>query len=56
MRTRRSGQTLVEYMLVTSVLVLGVYIAFASLVADGGQSSVSQSFKNAREVVQQPYP
>ncbi len=56
MRSRRGGQTIVEYMLTVSVLVVGVYIAFASLIANPGQSSVSESFKNARLVVQEPYP
>ena len=48
---RRRSQTLVEYMLGISVIVIGVALGFTYL-AD----STRDSFKNARENIQEPYP
>ncbi len=47
----RRGQSLVEYMLVLSVLGIVLAAGF-KLLGD----STSASFENAREVVQTPYP
>lgn len=49
-RSRR-GQSMVEYMLVVSVLGIVLASGF-KLLGD----STSASFENAREVVQTPYP
>ena len=50
-RFSRRGQTIIEYMLVISVL--GIVLAGGfKLLGD----STSDSFQNAREVVQSPYP
>ncbi len=50
-RSSRHGQTIIEYMLVISVLGIVLAAGF-KLLGD----STSASFQNAREVVQSPYP
>ncbi len=45
------GQTLVEYMLGVSVIVIAIAVGFIAL-----SDSTKESFKNARETVQAPYP
>lgn len=54
MKLRRrapKGQTLVEYMLGVSVIVIAIAVGFIAL-----SDSTKESFKNARETVQAPYP
>jgi len=50
-RSTRQGQSLVEYMLGVSVIVIAIAIGFIAL-----SDSTKESFKNARETVQQAYP
>jgi len=50
-RRQRRNQSLVEYMLGVSVIVIAIAIGFIAL-----SDSTKESFKNARETVQQAYP
>ncbi|MED5371088.1 MAG: hypothetical protein VX899_08755 [Myxococcota bacterium] len=50
-RRLRSGQSVVEYVLGISVVVVGLAAAFLVLT-----DSVSLTFKNASDVVVRPYP
>ena len=51
LKSARRSQTLVEYMLGVSVIVIAVAVGFIAL-----SDSTKESFKNARETVQQAYP
>ena len=50
-KTNRQGQSVVEYMLAISVLVIA-FAAGMALLAE----STQKTFENARETVQQPWP
>lgn len=50
-RRRRGGQSVVEYLLGISVIVVGLATGFLILT-----DSVSMTFKNASDVVVKPYP
>lgn len=50
-RRGRRGQSVVEYMLVISVMAVALAAGFLML-----SDSTRQTFHNARVVVQQPYP
>jgi hypothetical protein len=50
-RQRRGGQSVVEYLLGISVIVVGLATGFLILT-----DSVSMTFKNASDVVVKPYP
>lgn len=50
-RRRRGGQSVVEYLLGISVIIVGLATGFLILT-----DSVSLTFKNASDVVVRPYP
>ena len=51
MRRRRQGQSIVEYMLGISVVVIGLAAGFLYLT-----DSTAQTFDNASDVVVKPFP
>ena len=48
---KRRGQSTVEYMLVGSVIVIGLAVGFLYLT-----DSTKETFKNAKDAVSRPYP
>jgi hypothetical protein len=62
LRKRSRAQTATEYMLTISVVVVSVATAFWLIFADdpaGGPQAggpAKQAFKNARDIVEAPYP
>lgn len=56
LNSRVRAQTGVEYMLAVSVVVVSVFMAFYLLIGDSGAGPMATSFKNARDVIEAPYP
>ncbi len=50
------GQTAAEYVLTISVVVIALGAAFYQLIGRDNNGPIATSFRNAREVVEAPFP
>ena len=53
---RTRGQTATEYMLAISVVIVALWTSWYTLVGSPNDGPLADSFKNAKQTIEAPYP